>query len=579
VTPARVTALLARAACGLPFLFAAAAALAQLAPEPPTGSTPKRTATGARFMVAAAHPLAVDAGFEVLSRGGTAMDAAIAVQFVLGLVEPQSSGLGGGGFIVYYSAADGRVRTYDGRETAPAAAQPDRFVGLFGRPISFIDAVLSGKSVGVPGLLAGLEAAHRNHGRREWATLAKPAIDLAEQGFPVSPRLRALLEWDRWLARDAFAAAYFYDGARRPKPVGAILRNPEYAAVLREVAKQGAGAFYRGPIATDVAAAVQAGGGDLTVEDLAGYQAQERPPVCGAFRSYRVCGMGPPSSGGIAVLQILGILERLPRTDFARDPAQAVHYFAEAARLAYADRDRYVADPDFVDVPVAGLLAPEYLAERARLVSADRSLGRAQPGRPAGARAAGDGVEADLPATTHFSIVDAEGNAVAVTSSIEFAFGNHRFVRGVLLNNELTDFSFVAEEGGRLVANRVEGGKRPRSSMSPTLVFDAAGRLVLVVGSPGGHAILHYVARAIVAVLDWGMPLQQALDAPHFGSRNGPTELEAGTPAAGLRRDLEALGHVVRVGDMASGVHAVQRVGDAWVGAADPRRDGAARGD
>jgi gamma-glutamyltranspeptidase/glutathione hydrolase len=384
----RFTALVKRAACGLPFLFLAAGACAQLAPEPPSGIAARSAATGTRFMVAAAHPLAVDAGYAMLERGGSAMDAAVAVQLVLGLVEPQSSGIGGGGFIVHYSAAEGRVRTYDGRETAPAAAGPDRFVGRFGRPLGFVDAVLSGNSVGVPGLLPALEAAHRAHGRLEWATLAAPAIDLAEQGFPISPRLHALLEWDRWLARDPFAASYFFDAAGRPKPVGTMLRNPDYAAVLREVSGQGAGAFYRGPIAADVAAAVGAGGGDLTVEDLAGYRAIERPPVCGAFRAYRVCGMGPPSSGGIAVLQILGILERLPQTDFARDPAQAVHYFAEAARLAYADRDRYVADPDFVAVPVAGLLAPDYLAERARLVAADRSLGRARAGRPARAQPA-----------------------------------------------------------------------------------------------------------------------------------------------------------------------------------------------
>jgi gamma-glutamyltranspeptidase/glutathione hydrolase len=578
VTRARSLARLGRAACWLPFFFAVPA-WAQLAPEPPSGVATRAAATGLRFMVAAAHPLAVDAGHAVLKRGGTAMDAAVAVQLVLGLVEPQSSGLGGGGFVVHYSAADRRVRTYDGRETAPAAARPDRFVGEFGRPMEFIDAVLSGKSVGVPGLLAALELAHRNHGRLDWDALAAPAIELAEQGFPVSSRLHALLEWDRWLARDAYAARYFYGEAGRPKPVGAMLRNPEYAAVLRAVAAQGARVFYRGPIAADVVSAVRAGGGDLALDDFAAYRARERSPVCGAFRAYRVCGMGPPSSGGIAVLQILGILERLPQTDFTRDPAEAVHFFAEAARLAYADRDRYVADPDFVDVPVAGLLAPDYLATRARLVTADRSLVRAEPGRPAGARARADGVEADLPATTHFSIVDEAGDAVAVTSSIEFAFGNHRFARGFLLNNELTDFSFVAEENGRPVANRVAGGKRPRSSMSPTLVFDADGRLVLVVGSPGGHAIIHYVARVIVAVLDWGMPLQAALDAPHFGSRNGPTELEAGTPVAALRPRLEALGHPVRVVPMTSGVHAVQRVGGAWIGAADPRRDGAARGD
>jgi gamma-glutamyltranspeptidase/glutathione hydrolase len=580
VTARRALARLGRAACGLPFFFWVAAACAQIAAEPASGVAPKRAAVGQRFMVAAAHPLAVDAGYEVLKRGGSAMDAAVAVQLVLGLVEPQSSGIGGGAFIVHYSAADGRVRTYDGRETAPAAAQPDRFSGSLGRPLGFIDAVLSGKSVGVPGTLAVLELAHRNHGRSEWAALVAPAIDLAEEGFAISPRLHALLAWDKWLARDPFAARYFYDSAGRPKPVGTILRNPHYAAVLREIATQGAAPIHRGPVAAEIAAAVRDRGGDLTEEDLADYRAQERAPVCGAFRAYRVCGMGPPSSGGIAVLQILGILERLPKTDFVRDPLQAVHYFAEAARLAYADRDRYVADPDFVDVPVAGLLAPAYLAERASLVAADRSLVRARAGRPAGTSrtAFGDGVEADLPSTTHISIVDAEGNAVALTSSIEFLFGNHRFVRGFLLNNELTDFSFVAEEGGRPVANRAEARKRPRSSMSPTLVFDSDGRLVMLVGSPGGHAIIHYVARVIVAALDWGMPLQAALDAPHFGSRNGPTDLEAGTPVERLQSQLEALGHPVRVLELASGVHAILRVGGTWIGAADPRRDGAARG-
>jgi gamma-glutamyltranspeptidase/glutathione hydrolase len=562
-------------------LFFIAAAWAQLAPEPPSGVVAKRAATGTRFMVAAAHPLAADAGYEVLRRGGTAMDAAVAVQLVLGLVEPQSSGIGGGAFVLHYSAADGRVRTYDGRETAPRAAKPDRFAALPARPAGFIDAVLSGSSVGAPGALAVLELAHRNHGRLDWAALAAPAIDLAENGFPISPRLHAALEWDEWLARDAFAARYFYDATGRAKPIGTMLRNPEYAAVLREVAAHGASAFHRGTIAAEVAAAVKTGGGDLGAEDLADYRAKEREPVCGAFRVYRVCGMGPPSSGGIAVLQILGTLERLPKTDFARDPLRAVHYFAEAARLAYADRDRYVADPDFADVPVAGLLAPAYLAERASLIAAGKSLVRVQPGRPAGSerRAFADGLELDLPSTTHFSIVDAEGNAVALTSSIEFAFGNHRFVRGFLLNNQLTDFSFVAEEDGRPVANRVEPRKRPRSSMSPTFVFEADGRLALIVGSPGGHAIIHYVARVVVAVLEWGMPLQQALDAPHFGSRNGPTDLEAGTPVERLRPQLEALGHPVRVGETTSGVHAILRVGDAWVGAADPRRDGAARGE
>jgi gamma-glutamyltranspeptidase/glutathione hydrolase len=580
----RVAILAKRAACGLPFLFGAYAALAQPAPEPASAVVAKQAATGRRFMVAAAHPLAVDAGYEVLKRGGTAMDAAVAVQLVLGLVEPQSSGIGGGAFILHYSAAEKRVRAYDGRETAPAAAKGDRFASVVGRPDGFIDAVLSGKSVGVPGALAAFELAHRRHGRADWSALVQPAIELAEQGFPVSPRLHALLYQDPWLRRDEFAARYLYGPDGRPKPVGTRLRNPDYAAVLRAVAAGGADAFLRGAIARDIAEAVQrhpVERGDLTVEDLAGYTAKEREPVCGAFRAYRLCAMPPPSGGGIAVLQILGILERVPKTDYAGDPARAVHVFAEAGRLAYADRDRYVADPDYVPVPVAGLLAPAYLAGRAALVDEAKSMGRALPGSPAGIepRARRDGVELDLAATTHFSIVDPEGNAVAVTSSIEFAFGNHRFVRGFLLNNQLTDFAFQPQEGGAPVANGVEGGKRPRSSMSPTLAFDADGRLVLVVGSPGGHAIINYVARVLIATLDWGMPVQAALDLPHFGSRNGPTDLEQGTAVEALQPRLEAMGHPVRVTDLTSGVHAIMRVGDSWVGAADPRRDGGARGD
>jgi gamma-glutamyltranspeptidase/glutathione hydrolase len=583
VTRARFTALLTRAACGLPFLFAAFAVLSQPAPESATGRTPKETAVGRRFMAVAAHPLAAEAGYAVLKRGGSALDAAVAMQLVLGLVEPQSSGIGGGGFILHYSAADRRLRAYDGRETAPAAARPERFLGLYGRPLDFMDAVLSGRSIGVPGTLAVLELAHRNHGRLPWPELATPAIELAERGFPVSPRLYALAARDRALRRDPYAARYLYQPDGSPKPVGTMLRNPEYAGVLRELAAGGAQTFYRGQSARDIVAAVQrhpVEPGNLTLADFEGYAAKERTPVCGAFRTYRVCGMPPPSAGGIAVLQILGILERLPATDYPRDPVAAVHLFAEAGRLAYADRDRYVADPDFVDVPVAGLLAPAYLAERAALVAPDRSLGRAVAGQPPGARAAlPEGIPVELEATTHFSVVDGEGNAVASTASIEAMFGNRRFVRGFLLNNQLTDFAFQPEVNGVPVANRVEGGKRPRSSMSPTMVFDADGRLVLLAGSPGGQAIINYVARVLLAVLDWQMDLQAALNAPHFGSRNGPTELETGTSAAQLQAALAALGHDVRVQDMASGVHAIRRVGDQWIGAADPRRDGVARGE
>ena len=565
-------------------IAASLAMAASAQPEAPSGFTPKQAAVGSRFMIAAAHPLGVDAGYAILKRGGTALDAAVAIQLVLGLVEPQSSGLGGGAFILYYSAGDKHVRAYDGRETAPAAAQPERFLVMFGRPMGFQEAALSGRSIGVPGTLAVLDLAHQKHGRLAWAELAQPAIALAESGFALSPRLYGLLARDRFLRRDAFAARYLFEPDGRPKPAGTILRNLEYADVLREIADHGAQAFYRGAIARDIAAAVQkhpVEPGDLTLADLDRYRAKERDPVCGPFRVYRVCGMPPPSSGGVAVLQILGILERLPRTDYARDPLAAVHLFAEAGRLAYADRDRYLADPDFIDVPVAGLVGGDYLARRAALVSVERSMRRAPAGHPRGAQAARwrEGVALELASTTHFSVVDAEGNAVAVTSSIESRFGNHRFVRGFLLNNQLTDFAFRAEEVAGTVANRVEGGKRPRSSMSPTMVFDADGSLLLVVGSPGGNAIINYVAGVIVASLDWGLGLQDALNAPHFGSRNGPTELERGTSAEKLRARLAGMGHEVRVVDMASDAHAVQRIGETWVGAADPRGEGTARGE
>jgi gamma-glutamyltranspeptidase/glutathione hydrolase len=569
-----------KVAWGLPFLWVVCTALAQQLPEPPSGLSTKQPVVGERFMVVAAHPLAVEAGYNIIRRGGTAIDAAVAVQLVLGLVEPQSSGLGGGTFIVHY-AADGRVQAYDGRETAPRAATGERFIGADGAPLAFFDARLSGKAVGVPGTLAALELAQRAHGRLSWSELFAPAIALADDGFPISPRLHALLAGDRHLQRDHAARAYFYERDGRPKAVGTVLKNPAYAATLRRVAMNGAQALYGGEIARDVVAAVQANDGDMTLADMARYGAKERAALCGSFRVWHVCGMPPPSSGGVAVLELLGILERLPPTDFDRDPLQAVHRFSEAGRLSYADRDRYVADPDFIDIPVAGLLEPGYLAMRAALISDERSLGRVPPGRPTGSETLSRGAPEQFAeaGTTHFSIIDAAGNAVAVSSSIEFAFGNHTMVRGFLLNNELTDFALYPEQGGRPVANRAQGGKRPRSSMAPTLVFDEGGNLMMIAGSPGGQTIINFVARTLVAVLDWRMPLQAALDAPHFGSRNGPTELEAGTLLDELAAPLRALGHEVRIRPLTSGVHAILRTPQGWLGAADPRREGVARGD
>jgi gamma-glutamyltranspeptidase / glutathione hydrolase len=506
------------------------------------------------FMVSAAHPLAARAGYEILARGGSAVDAAIAVQLVLGLVEPESSGIGGGAFLLHWSEREKKLRSYDGRETAPAAARRDRFLDANGKPLPFMRAVIGGRSVGVPGVFRMLELAHRRHGRLPWAELFRPAIELAEQGFALSPRLHAVLEAEQALREDPAARALYYG-----KAVGEPIVNREYGATLRAVATQGASTFYEGPIAADIVSAARSRGGDLTAADMAGYQARERAPLCGAYREWRVCSMGPPSSGGVAVLQILGMLQRTPFAKAPPQSAQAVHYFSEAGRLAYVDRARYLGDPDRVAVPVEQLLAPAYLAKRARLIG-ERSMRRALPG--------------DFEhGTSHFSVVEANGDAVAMTTTIESGFGSRVMVRGFLLNNELTDFDFVP--GG---PNEVGPGKRPRSSMSPTLVFDRTGRLQLVVGSPGGSLIINYVARTLVAVLDWKLDLQAAIEAPNYGSRNGPTEIERGSTYEALIPDLKARDHEVRLMEMESGLHGIERTPGGWRGGADPRREGIALG-
>jgi len=531
-------------------------------PELDTGRVEKRAAYAKHYMVAAADPLAVEAGLEMLRAGGSAADAAIAVQLVLGLVEPQSSGLGGGAFVLHWSERDKNVSTYDGRETAPAAARPERFLDRDGNPEEFMLAVASGRAVGVPGVPRLLERLHRGHGRLPWARLFEPAIRLAEGGFAKTRRLARLLERERLLRDDPAARALFYAGPR--------IVNRAYAATLRLLQKEGADAFYRGPIADDVVRAVRghARPGDMTLEDLAAYRVLAREPVCGAYRSHYLCGMGPPSSGGIGVLQLLGMLER---TEFAAakpGSAQAVHLFSEAARLAYADRLRYVADPAFVPQPVARLLDPKYLDARARLIG-ERSMVFALPGE----------LDGEAAGTSHFSIVDAQGNAVAMTTTIEHAFGSRILVRGFLLNNQLTDFGFLPTIAGRPNANRVQGGKRPRSSMSPTLVFDGNGRLKMAIGSPGGLAIINYVAKTLVATLDWGMDIQSAISYPNFGSTNGPTFLERRTAIEELGDALAERGHVLNFTFLASGLHGIERVPGGWRGGADPRREGIAAGD
>ncbi|MFQ5774046.1 MAG: gamma-glutamyltransferase [Kiloniellaceae bacterium] len=533
-----------------------------------------------RQMVAAANPLAAETGLRLLRAGGSALDAAIATQMVLNLVEPQSSGIGGGGFLLHFDAATGEVAAYDGRETAPAEATPDLFLKPDGEPMAFWDAVVGGRSVGVPGLLRMLELAHRAHGRLPWARLFEPAIELAEAGFPVSPRLHALIAADKHLKAFPATAAYFHDAAGDPPAVGSRLKNPAFAATLRRIAREGADAFYTGPIAAEIVAAVRGAArnpGKMSLADLAGYRAKRRAPVCAPYRSSRVCGMPPPTSGGVAVLQILGILARFDLAALAPNSLEAVHLIAEASRLAFADRNRFLGDPDFVDVPLARLLDPDYLRRRAGLISPTASLGTAAPGLPAqnGAMPA----QPDPPSTTHLVVVDARGNAVSLTASIESAFGSRLTAAGFLLNNELTDFSFRPVVEGRAVANRVEPGKRPRSSMAPSLVLDRQGRLVMAVGSPGGSRIIGYVVKALVASLDWGLDMQAAIGLPNAVNRNGATELEAGTALAALKARLEALGHEVRVRALTSGLHGIAVSAGGLVGGADPRREGVVRGD
>ncbi len=561
-------------------------------PEAASGFRPGlQTAIATRHMAAAANPLATEAGREILRAGGSAVDAAIAMQMVLTLVEPQSSGIGGGAFLLHF---DGKqAQAFDGRETAPMADDENLFMAG-GKPMAFYDAAVGGRSVGTPGVLRMLETAHRQHGKLAWARLFEPTIVLADGGFPVSPRLHTLLKDEKFLARDPAARAYFYDAEGKPKAVGTTLRNPPLAATLRAVAAGGADAFYRGEIAAEIVRAVgsHANAGKLAESDLAAYEAKERTPVCTDYKRWRVCGMPPPSSGGIAVAQMLGIfsvrnIAVVPpvQTGGQLQPqADAVHLFSEAGRLAFADRNLYVADPDFIPVDWIALTHPRYLADRAALIG-ERSMGRAQPGVPAGYTMTWAADEAQRIATSHISAVDGFGNAVSMTTSIEDQFGARLMVRGFLLNNQLTDFSFAPSEAGKPIANRVQPGKRPRSSMAPTLVFDpASGELLATVGSPGGSQIIGYVAKTLVSLLDWDLDIQQAISLANFGSRNGPTEVEQGRIDRSVIEGLQARGHEVREIPMTSGLQGIVRVSladgrRAWAGGADPRREGVALGD
>jgi gamma-glutamyltranspeptidase / glutathione hydrolase len=523
-------------------------------------------------VVAAAHPLAVDAGLDVLRRGGSAVDAAIAMQMVLGVVEPQASGLGGGGFMLHYNGATGAITVYDGRETAPAGATPKMFLDGNGKPLGFREATVSGISVGVPGALAMLELAHKEQGKLAWNELFKPAVAIARAGFAVSPRLAAWIQRMPLLRTEPDIRATYFNADSSPKKVGDQVSNPALAETMQLIADQGVQAFYHGAIAAEMVERVRnhVRPGTLSLADLADYRPIKREAVCGPYRVWVVCGAPPPSSGGIAILQVLELIEPF---DIWRDPPNSLrvlHLIAEASRLAFADRDRYVADPAFVSVPVAGLLAPAYIAERRLLVSPDSSMGLVGPGVPPGYVERG---------TSHISIVDRWGNAVSFTTTIEAPFGAEIMLRGFLLNNELTDFSALPEVGGKLVANRVEPGKRPRSSMSPTLIFDRDHKLVAALGSAGGSRIIGDTLQTVIGLLDWNLSMQDAIALPRIINGNGPTELEAGTPLANEADALRDLGHQVQVRSHEGGLTGVRRVGDGWEGGADPRRDGVAKGE
>jgi gamma-glutamyltranspeptidase/glutathione hydrolase len=532
-------------------------------------------------MVATANPLATEAGYDILQQGGSAVDAAIAAQLVLGLTEPQSSGIGGGALALLYDGT--RVVAFDGRETAPAAATPDRFLDTQGRPLAMRDVVVGGRSVGVPGVLRMLDMAHKQYGTLPWPMLFQPAIRLAEEGFPISRRLHLLLASDQHLRHVEPTRSYFYQVDGIPKAIGTRLHNPDYARVLKLIAAHGAEAFYRGQLVEDMVRAVRqhpTRPGDLTADDFTAYEAKQRQPLHSTYRGYTVYGMPPPSAGGIAVLQILGILEHFDLQRYRPLAIDSVHLIAEAERLSYADRARYAADSDFVDVPVAGLLDRQYLAARSRLINMTQSLGIAQPGELGHTEASqfGDDQALELPSTSHLSIVDAQGHGLVMTTSIEAAFGSRIMVNGYLLNNQLTDFSFVPTAQGKPVANCIAARKRPRSAMAPTLVFDQQGQCTMAVGSPGGSAIINYVAQTLVAMLDWHLDPQQAVSLPHYGSRNGPTELEQGRDLEALVPQLEARGHTVTLMDMTSGLSAILKTENGYAGGADPRREGTVRG-
>jgi gamma-glutamyltranspeptidase/glutathione hydrolase len=550
-------------------------------PEASTGYQHKRSFQSEEFMLVAANPYASWAGKNVLVKGGSAIDAAIAIQAMLTLVEPQSSGIGGGGFILYWDNKAKKLHTFDGRETAPSKARIDLFLED-GKPVKWIDAVVGGKSIGVPGILKALDMAHKEFGTLAWSELFSDSIALSNNGFTVSNRLATLLKKriHPGLIKFRTSSIYFYPEGK-PLAEGATKKNAALARTLSSIAQNGVDSFYNGKIADNIARSVQSAiinPGLLTLTDISEYKAIKRSPVCGSYRTYQVCGMAPPSSGGINVLQILRTLEPFNLSQYPIGSIPAVHLFTQASRLAYADRDMYIADSDFSRLPYSALLSKRYLAERSKKIKLDRDMGKTYAGKPFMLTNFIKGKSFEQPNTSHFSIVDKEGNAVSMTTSIEFAFGSGVMVDGFLLNNQLTDFSFDPYRYDEAVLNRVEAKKRPRSAMSPTMVFDDEGHLVLVLGSPGGSRIVSYVAQTIMGVLDWGLDIQQAINLPKVTNRNDYTALEKGTVIEKLKPMLEKMGHKVQIRDLNSGLHGIQLIDGVMIGGADPRREGVAVG-
>lgn len=576
--------LFAYAACSLSFAGIAEAQTKpreDREPEAATGYNEKEAFVAENYMVTAANPYASWAGKQVIERGGNAIDAAVAVQAMLTLVEPQSSGIGGGSFILYWDNKNKKLHTFDGRETAPSEADSYLFIDN-GKKIAWRDAVVGGRSVGVPGTLKALEMAQNEFGKLPWSGLFKEGIETAEEGFRVSARLEKLIGMGIHPGLEMFHSTkrYFYPNGN-PLKEGMLRKNQALSDVYKGVAEQGSGFFYQGAVAEKIEKAVKKASinpGLLSIKDINNYEAVKREPVCGPYKEYTICGMAPPASGGISVFQILKVLEEQKLEQYKPNQLEAVHLISKASSLAFADRDAYIADPDFTYLPFGALINNTYLQKRAKLVDVKEHWHKEKPGSAYSTAFIQVDNAFDLPNTTHVSIVDKEGNAVSMTSSIEYAFGSGLMVEGFLLNNQLTDFAFSPNRGRYKALNRVDAKKRPRSSMSPTMVFDKEGQLLLVLGSPGGSRIISYVAQTLIAVLDWGLDIQQAINLPKFTNRNDYTALESGTSITGLQADLEKLGHNVKVIDLNSGLHGVMLKDGKLIGGADPRREGVAVG-